>query len=243
MQREMFKPPGGPTYIPPEYLVFLSREDDAQWQGAKREGLERGLNYVLAERVVELIGQDEVQTQSFAIELRVDGSLEKGHFRVQPVWDTSSPKTEVRPRKPVRTEELSDGVESGSASAEDDEKTRVRPRSALFTVAIKRNGSTEIHDFYQPRITIGRGSKDFSVDLKLDGDLEISRKQVVIEKIESGYSIQCEGRNPIEVGGRELSQGEQAEIDALGTVRIGTYELTIGPRSEIEAVVPEQQRE
>lgn len=243
MQREMFKPPGGPTYIPPEYLVFLSRDDDAQWQGAKREGLERGLNYVLAERVVELIGEDEVQTQSFAIELRVDGSLEKGHFRVQPVWDTSSPKTEVRPRKPVRTEELSDGVESESASAEDDEKTRVRPRAALFTVAIKRNGSTEVRDFYQPRITIGRGSKDFSVDLKLDGDLEISRKQVVIEKIDSGYSIQCEGRNPIEVGGRELSQGEQAEIDALGTVRIGTYELTIGPRSEIEAVVPEQQRE
>ena len=34
MQREMFKPPGGPTYIPPEYLVFLSRDDDAQWQGA-----------------------------------------------------------------------------------------------------------------------------------------------------------------------------------------------------------------
>ena len=30
MQREMFTPPGGPTYIPREYLVFLSKEDDAQ---------------------------------------------------------------------------------------------------------------------------------------------------------------------------------------------------------------------
>ena len=99
MQREMFTPPGGPIYIPPEYLVFLSPEDDAQWQGAKREGLERGLNYVLAERVQELIGEQDVQTRSFAIELRVDGTLEKGKFRIQPVWDTASPKTEVRPRR------------------------------------------------------------------------------------------------------------------------------------------------
>ena len=38
MQREMFTPPGGPTYIPREYLVFLSREDDTEWQGDKREG-------------------------------------------------------------------------------------------------------------------------------------------------------------------------------------------------------------
>ena len=129
--------------------------------GREREGLERGLNYVLAERVVELIGEDEVQTQSFAIELRVDGSLEKGHFRVQPVWDTSSPKTEVRPRKPVRTEELSEGVESGSTSAEDDEKTRVRPRAAVFTVAIKRNGSNRNPRFLPASNHYGRGSRIF----------------------------------------------------------------------------------
>src|SRR5215217_9415312 len=50
MQREMFTPPGGPTYVPREYLVFLNPEDDAEWQGDKREGLQRGLHYVLSER-------------------------------------------------------------------------------------------------------------------------------------------------------------------------------------------------
>src|SRR4051812_37794457 len=40
MQREMFTPPGGPTYIPREYVVFMSPDDDAEWQGEKREGLE-----------------------------------------------------------------------------------------------------------------------------------------------------------------------------------------------------------
>ena len=43
MQREMFTPPGGQTYIPPEYIVYLSSEDDRDWQGEKRRGLEQGL--------------------------------------------------------------------------------------------------------------------------------------------------------------------------------------------------------
>ena len=50
MQREMFTPPGGPTYIPREYIVYLSAEDDKDWQGDKRRGLEQGLFHVLSER-------------------------------------------------------------------------------------------------------------------------------------------------------------------------------------------------
>src|SRR5437588_9221883 len=115
MQREMFTPPGGPTYIPREYLVFLSKEDDAQWQGDKREGLERGLFHVLAERAKELIGDKEVQTKTFAVELRVDGTLEKGKFRVQPVWDSSSPKTEVKPRKKSAPSPVEEATISGAA--------------------------------------------------------------------------------------------------------------------------------
>ncbi|NOT62110.1 MAG: hypothetical protein HOP19_18000, partial [Acidobacteria bacterium] len=64
MQREMFTPPGGPTYIPREYLVFLSREDDSEWQGDKREGLQRGRFHVLSERAQELVGKQDVQTKT-----------------------------------------------------------------------------------------------------------------------------------------------------------------------------------
>src|SRR2546425_2399655 len=87
MQREMFTPPGGPTYIPREYIVYLSNDDDKEWQGDKRRGLEQGLFHVLSERARELAGSVQLQTKSFAIELRVDGTLNKGEFRVQPVWD------------------------------------------------------------------------------------------------------------------------------------------------------------
>src|SRR3954463_9773776 len=99
MQREMFTPPGGPTYIPREYVVYLSSEDDKDWQGDKRRGLEQGLFHVLSERAHELSGQTQLAAKSFAVELRVDGTLNKGEFRVQPVWDeTESGHTMVTAR-------------------------------------------------------------------------------------------------------------------------------------------------
>ncbi len=99
MQREMFTPPGGLTYIPREYVVYLSNEDDKDWQGDKRRGLEQGLFHVLSERAKELAGATPLATKSFAVELRVDGTLEKGQFRVQPVWDeTEGGHTQVNAR-------------------------------------------------------------------------------------------------------------------------------------------------
>ncbi len=231
MQREMFTPPGGPTYIPREYLVFLSKEDDAQWQGDKREGLERGLHHVLSERARELIGDKEVQTKSFALELRVDGTLEKGRFRVQPVWDSSSPKTEVRPRKPVLAEE-----ETISSAVPDSEATIVRPRVPLFSLQVSRSGQpVGTHKFYSPHVVIGRGSKDFQVDLRLEGDLEISRKHAVIECLPDGsFVITCEGRNPVEIDGRELVQGERATFTSSQVIKIGIYQLQLVPPNRIK---------
>src|SRR5918993_1361675 len=49
MQREMFTPPGGPTYIPREYIVYLSNEDDKDWQGETRRGLAHAVYTVLSE--------------------------------------------------------------------------------------------------------------------------------------------------------------------------------------------------
>jgi hypothetical protein len=76
MKREMFTPPGGPTYVPREYVVFLSPADDAEWQGEKREGLERGLHHVLSERAKELAGDNHFQTRTLIVDLRVDPGLE-----------------------------------------------------------------------------------------------------------------------------------------------------------------------
>lgn len=103
MQSEMLPLPQGTTIIPTEYTIFLSNDDDKDWQGVKRRGLEQGLYHILAERAKEIAGKKKLETKSFVIELRVDGTLEKGNVRVQHSWEeSSSGKTGVlaRPKQP-----------------------------------------------------------------------------------------------------------------------------------------------
>lgn len=90
MQNEMVPLPQGTTIIPSEYTIFLASEDDKEWQGAKRKGLEQGLYHILAERAKEIAGKKKLETRSFVIELRIDGTLEKGEVRVQHSWEDST---------------------------------------------------------------------------------------------------------------------------------------------------------
>ena len=90
MQNEMVPLPQGTTIIPSEYTIFLSSDDDKEWQGVKRKGLEQGLYHILAERAKELAGKKKLETKSFVIELRIDGTLEKGDVRVQHSWEDSA---------------------------------------------------------------------------------------------------------------------------------------------------------
>jgi hypothetical protein len=99
MQNEMVPLPQGTTIIPSEYTIFLSGEDDKEWQGAKRKGLEQGLYHILAERAREIAGKKKLETKSFVIEMRIDGTLNKGDVRVQHSWeDPASSKTGVLTR-------------------------------------------------------------------------------------------------------------------------------------------------
>src|SRR3982750_161539 len=99
MQNEMVPLPQGTTIIPTEYAIFLSDADDKEWQGIKRKGLEQGLYHILAERAKEIAGKKKLETKSFVIELRIDGTLEKGEVRVQHSWkESASNKTGVLAR-------------------------------------------------------------------------------------------------------------------------------------------------
>lgn len=90
MQNELVPLPQGTTIIPSEYAIFLSSDDDKEWQGVKRRGLEQGLYHILAERAKEIGGRKKLATKSFVIELRIDGTLEKGEIRVQHSWEDST---------------------------------------------------------------------------------------------------------------------------------------------------------
>jgi len=113
MQNEMVPLPQGTTIIPSEYTIFLSSDDDKEWQGAKRKGLEQGLYHILAERAKEIAGRKKLETKSFVIELRIDGTLNTGDVRVQHSWeDPASSKTGVLAR-PKNLPAISDASKSG----------------------------------------------------------------------------------------------------------------------------------
>jgi hypothetical protein len=277
MQREMFTPPGGPTYVPREYLVFLNPEDDGEWQGEKREGLQRGLHYVLSERAKALSGENDFQTKTLAIELKVDAGLERNRFRVQPVWDAETEKTFVEPRKSKKLAKqdatpVSDGLNQekekpgpgGTLKVEnrdtnktadlDEEATLVKPRKAesdeeativkprnparpSFSLFVRRNVEGEEtptkaeRPFYKDEITIGRGSSksNLEVDLKLEGDMEISRTHARLKKTgEGAFTVTCSGANPVVLdGGREIASGESANLKIGDRIVICSYELMI----------------
>jgi hypothetical protein len=236
MQREMFTPPGGQTYIPPEYIVYLSGEDDKDWQGEKRRGLEQGLFYVLSERARELSGSTQLATKSFAVELRVDGTLNKGEFRVQPVWDaTESGHTMVTARSPEVEAAATTTPTDPAAQAEstEDDVTRVSARPAeLFAVELWRSGVRQtVIPISKPEITIGRGSKSVAVDLPIKGDPEVSRIHATLARDPEGkFWLTAKGRNATIVSGVEAARDESVPVAPDDKIEICSYTLRIQPR-------------
>ena len=240
MQREMFTPPGGPTYIPREYIVYLSPEDDKDWQGDKRRGLEQGLFHVLSERARELSGTTQLAVKSFAVELRVDGTLNKGEFRVQAVWDeTESGHTMVTPRVGQTQSDNQQFnpndtvVERAGDVSSESEQTVVRAKAAaLYSVEVWRDGVREaVVPITKNEITIGRGSRSITVDLPMKGDPEVSRVHAVMSRDNEGrYWLVAKGRNPTLVNGRELTREEPTEVAPDQKIAICNFVIRIQPR-------------
>jgi hypothetical protein len=242
MQREMFTPPGGPTYIPREYIVYLSNDDDREWQGDKRRGLEQGLFHVLSERARELSGMTQLATKSFAVELRVDGTLNKGEFRVQPVWDeTESGHTMVtaRPNEQLlKTSMPGVAVNStnptGAPPAQTEEdSTVVRPRvTVLFNVEVWRGGVRQsVVPISKPEITVGRGSRSVTVDLPLKGDPEVSRIHAVLARDDQGqFWITPKGRNLTLLNGQELTRDQRTQVTPDSKIEICSFSLRVQPQ-------------
>jgi hypothetical protein len=246
MQREMFTPPGGPTYIPREYIVYLSNDDDRDWQGDKRRGLEQGLFHVLSERARELAGSHNLQTKSFTIELRVDGTLNKNEFRVQPVWDETEAGHTMVTVRPASLAGAStsvaaetDGptavapVAEGESESEGGDITVVRPRVVeLYSIELWREGIRQsVVPVTKPEITIGRGSKSVAVDLPLKGDPEISRVHATLMFDDQGrYWLTSKGRNPTLISGREVPREQRTVVQPDEKITVCSFTLRIQPK-------------
>ena len=222
--------------------------------------VEQGLFHVLSERAKELSGANQLAAKSFAVELRVDGTLEKGQFRVQAVWDeTESGHTQVNARVGASSQsgmaagqagvnfsdtirERADGSQGDSepgapveaaGQSEVSEQTVVRPRiKELYSVEIWKEGVREsVVPVTKPEITIGRGSRSITVDLPLKGDPEVSRVYAVLTRENDGrYWLTSKGRNPTLVGGRELPREERTEVLPDQKIAICNFVIRIQPK-------------
>lgn len=285
MQNEMVPLPQGTTIIPSEYTIFLSSEDDKEWQGVKRRGLEQGLYHILAERAREISGKKKLETKTFVVELRVDGTLEKGDVRVQHSWeDSAANKTSIlsrpknlgeipsqqkpaaqspppyvapavqyapppaeRPTAPNFTQSQPVGqnplsatvpqvnIQQATAIPSDDaeEMTHVQKRSTeLYKLEVWRGGVRQnVVPIYQNEVSIGRGSKSKPVDIPLSGDVEISRRHMLLCADGMGnYWIVNEGRNPAMINNYELPAGQRVTVSPGVSITVCSYMLRIQPR-------------
>ena len=267
MQAELVPLPQGTTIIPSEYTIFLNEDDDKEWQGIKRKGLEQGLYHILGERAKEIAGRKKLETKSFIIELRIDGTLEKGDVRVSHSWEDAASKTGVLSRtKPVPVETATKttsptdpNINSSTAkpkdlqpliptpanfhqpniqqaeplpNAEREEMTQVKSRmTELYRLEIWRNNLRQnVVPIFQREIVIGRGSKTKPVDISLSGDVEISRRHLMLITDGAGnFWAVNEGKNAAEVNNYNLPAGQRVSVIAGTPINICSYMLRILP--------------
>ena len=86
----------------------------------------------------------------------------------------------------------------------------------------------DVRQFFKDEITIGRGSRQVPVDLRLEGDLEVSRQHATLAKNGDQYTLTCKGANPIAINDeREVAAGESATVKPGDKMTVCSYELMI----------------
>lgn len=170
MQKEMLPLPQGTTIIPTEYVIFLSDADDKEWQGIKRKGLEQGLYHILAERAKEIAGKKKLETKTFVIELRVDGTLEKGIVRVQHSWeDSTANKTGVLARpKPAA------GTKPAYQAPQQPAPSNSNPQYSGAAQPAPNFSPQQTHQYHQPPPTIAQSDFHQAVPLPPDEGEEMT---------------------------------------------------------------------
>jgi predicted component of type VI protein secretion system len=64
--------------------------------------------------------------------------------------------------------------------------------------------------------------------LKLEGDMEVSRKHATLARREGAFTVTCHGANPVVIeGSREIPAGESREVKPGEKIVICSYELVI----------------
>lgn len=255
MQDEMVPLPQGTTIIPNEYTIFLSSDDDKEWQGQKRRGLEQGLYHILAERAREIAGKRKLETRTFSILLRIDGTLETGDVRVQHSWeDSGANKTGVL----FRPKSLMDAATPGQAPVFPTNPNSLRSdtkRSSPFDPAVNPD-NTDIQqavpipprDDEEMTAVKSRASQLYTLEIWRGGVrqnvLPIYKEEIVIGRGSKSKPVDIPLAGDVEVSRRHLTLVTDgagnfwAVNEGKNPAAVNNYELPAGQRVALTPGVP-----
>ena len=255
MQNEMVPLPQGTTIIPSEYTIFLSSDDDKEWQGAKRKGLEQGLYHILAERAKEIAGRKKLETKSFVIELRIDGTLNTGDVRVQHSWeDPASSKTGVLAR-PKNLPAISDASKSGPVTDPNLKNQTVnsidpqQPAAPMFPQGnIRRAVLTPSADAEEMTKVNTRRTELYRLEIWRNGVrqnvIPIYQKQVVIGRGSKSKPVDIPLSGDVEISRRHLTLVTDgngnfwAVNEGKNPAAVNNYELPAGQQVPVPPGTP-----
>jgi len=111
--------------------------------------------------------------------------------------------------------------------------THVQQRQAeLYRLEIWRGGIRQnVVPIYQKEVVVGRGSKSKPVDISLAGDVEISRRHVILFSDGAGnYWVVNEGKNAAMINNYELPAGQRVAFTPGTNLSVCSYVLRIQSR-------------
>ena len=257
MQNEMVPLPQGTTIIPSEYAIFLSSDDDKEWQGAKRKGLVQGLYHILAERAKEIAGKKKLETRSFVIELRIDGTLEKGEIRVQHSWeDSSGNKTGVlvRPKgipalEPTQKSPISQTIPNFAPPTGDQAPPYQAPPPATFQNAPIQHAVPLQADEHEDMTAVkSRAAELYKLEIWRGGVRQnvvpIYQKEIAIGRGSRSKPVDIPLIGDVEISRRHLTLVTDgagnfwAVNEGKNPAAINNYELPAGQRVTVTVGVP-----
>jgi hypothetical protein len=196
------------TYVPNEYIVFLSRDDRKQF-----EGYEPALLDELSAHLLEHAARENLALLTRPkVTFETDRRLRMGEFGIQ-----------ARLVKPPATEreEAAQGDLGAtmvySAARSDDEPRPATDEKTESRALLRRDGKTFVID--RPRTVLGRSSRcDFVVD-----DPNVSRRHAELQRRgPDWFVVDLDSTNGISVNGKKVRSAQLAPGDeiALGTARL-----------------------
>jgi len=216
----------GAAYVPARFAVFLSSADDKAWGGRKRTFLGETLGDIILREAEKMCGKTlRLTVDSIEVEIRVDGTLSQGELYVRPVSDSATETTIFSANiKRVDVDGATVFDPSGAVSG---------AKPLYFLEIVQPGQQAERVPIYKREITIGRGSQNDPVDVKLEGESRISRIHSSLQIDSRGKIwLTAKGTNPTLLAGRVVSRGERVQVKPAQAIEI--YEVTL--RVKLKAI-------